>query len=166
MENLLTSPQTWWWLLSVVLILVGVAGTILPALPGTFLVLAGIYLGAWIDDFQRVGAWSLAIITVLAILAWVSDFLSTVLGAKKAGASGLAMLGAAVGTVLGIFTGLVGLIFMPLLGAIVGELIARRDALHAGRVGLATWIGLIVGTLVKLVLTFMMIGVFVFALIV
>ena len=153
------------WLAVAGLIAVGLAGTVLPALPGTILILAGVVLGAWLGDFQRVGPWSLAIVTVLALLAWVTDYLSTVLGAKKAGASGLAVLGAALGTIAGVFTGLVGLLFMPLVGAAVGELIARGDVIQAGRVGVATWVGMLIGTLFKLVLSFMMIGIFVAALV-
>ena len=75
------------WLLSVALILVGVAGTVLPALPGTLLVLAGIVLGAWIDDFSRVGWPALVLVSVLALIAWALDYVAAVLGARRAGAS-------------------------------------------------------------------------------
>jgi uncharacterized protein YqgC (DUF456 family) len=152
------------WIAVVLLIVVGVAGTVLPALPGTLLVLGGIVLGAWLDDFTRVGPWTLAAITVLAVLAWVTDYLATVLGARKAGASTLAVVGAALGTIAGIFMGLVGVLFMPLIGAAIGQYISQRDAGKAAKVGIATWIGLLVGTVVKLGLTFMMIGIFVVSL--
>jgi uncharacterized protein YqgC (DUF456 family) len=172
----LTSPQFWAWLAAVLLIAVGVAGTVLPALPGVVLVLAGMVLGAWIDGFVHISGWTLGVIAVLAALAWATDFVAGVLGAKKAGASRAAVIGAALGTVLGVFTGFVGLLFMPLAGAVAGELWARRgswdlDGAHAtgtqaARVGIATWLGLLVGTAVKLALVFMMIGVFVLALLV
>ena len=96
------------WVLSTVLIVVGVAGTVLPALPGTLFVLAGIVLGAWIDDFTRVGWGVVSVVTVLAVLAWVLDYVAGLLGARKAGASKQAIIGAALGTVAGIFMGLVG----------------------------------------------------------
>ncbi len=167
------SPDLWWWFVAVALIAVGVAGTVLPALPGVVLVLGGIVLGAWIDDFTRVSGWTLAAIAVLAVLAWATDFVASLLGAKKAGASTAALVGAAVGTVAGIFTGLIGLLFMPLVGAAAGEAWAQRDRLlhpeaqgQVARVGIATWIGLLVGTAVKLALVFMMIGIFIAALIV
>ncbi len=149
------------WIVAIVLIIVGVAGTILPALPGTILVLAGIVLGAWIDSFARVPGWVVALIALLAVLAWATDYLATVLGARRAGASTLAIVGAALGTVAGIFMGLVGVIFMPFVGAMAGEYFAQRNAPRAAKVGLATWLGLLIGTVVKLVLVFMMIGVFV-----
>jgi hypothetical protein len=101
---------------------------------------------------------------VLAVLAWLMDYVSAMLGAKRAGASRQAVIGAAVGTVAGIFMGLVGVLFMPLVGAAVGEFMARRNHGQAMRVGVATWLGLMAGMLAKFVLAFMMIGIFVVAL--
>ena len=154
------------WTLSVLLVLVGLAGIVLPALPGTVLVFAGLALGAWIDDFTRVGWLAMGTIAVLAILAWLMDYVAAMLGAKRAGASRQAVIGAAIGTVAGIFMGLVGVLFMPLVGAAVGEFMARRSHQQAVRVGIATWIGLMAGMLAKFVLAFMMIGIFAVALLV
>ncbi len=156
--------DTLWWILSAALIVLGLAGTLLPALPGTAFVLAGIVLGAWIDDFTRVGGWALSVITVMAIAAWVLDYIAGLVGARRAGASRQAVLGAAIGTVVGLFMGLVGVLFLPLVGAALGEWLARRDSEAAVRVGIATWLGLMVGLLAKVVLAFMMIGVFLVAL--
>ncbi|AKJ26753.1 DUF456 domain-containing protein [Caldimonas brevitalea] len=154
------APPAVWWGLAVVLMGLGVLGTVLPVLPGTILVLAGIVIGAWIDGFERVSPWTVGAITVLALLAWLTDYVAALLGARKAGASPLALIGAALGTVAGIFTGLVGLLFLPLVGAMAGEYWARRDSGRAAHVGLATWIGLLIGTVVKVVLSFVMIGIF------
>lgn len=154
------------WILSAALMLVGLAGTVLPALPGTALVLGGAVLGAWIDDFSRVGGGTITVLVVLAVLAWVLDYVAGLLGAKKAGASRQALIGAALGTVAGLFMGLVGVFFMPLVGAAVGEYLARRDEMHAARVGVATWVGMMVGMIAKVAIAFVMIGVFVVALIV
>ena len=148
------------WVIAVILIVVGVAGTVLPALPGTMLVLAGIVLGAWLDDFPRVKWWVVAIISVLGVVAWATDYFATIRGAKNVGASKWALIGAALGTVAGIFMGLIGVLFMPFVGAVIGELIARKNAKQAAKVGLATWLGLLLGTVIKLVLVFMMIGIF------
>ncbi|MCC2635323.1 MAG: hypothetical protein K0S48_3209 [Ramlibacter sp.] len=153
------------WILSIALIVAGFAGIVLPALPGTLFVLAGIVLGAWIDDFTRVGWFALGTIAVLAVLAWLMDYVAAMLGAKRAGASRLAIIGAAVGTVAGIFMGLVGVLFMPLVGAAVGEYMARRQHGQAVRVGIATWLGLLAGMLAKFVLAFMMVGIFCVALV-
>lgn len=154
-----------WWLLSAALILAGLAGTVLPALPGTALVLAGIVLGAWIDGFTRVGSVTLGVVAVLAALAWVLEYVAGLLGARKAGASREALIGAAAGTVAGLFMGLVGVLFMPLVGAAIGEFMARRDHGQALRVGTATWLGLMVGMVAKVVLAFMMVGIFIVALV-
>lgn len=156
-------PDILWWLLSAVLILAGLAGTVLPALPGTALVLAGTLLGAWIDDFTRVGPWSLGLIAALAVAAWVLDYVAALLGARRAGASRQALVGAALGTVAGLFMGLVGVLFLPLVGAAAGEYLARRDERHAVKVGIATWLGLLAGLLAKVVLACMMVGVFIAA---
>ena len=152
------------WTLSAVLIAAGVAGTVLPVLPGTVLVLGGIVVGAWIDDFTRVGWGTLAAITALAVLGWALDCVAGLLGARRAGASREALLGAAIGTVVGLFMGLVGVLFMPLVGAAVGEYLARRDQRQALTVGVATWVGIMVGLIAKVVLAFVMIGIFVVAL--
>ena len=154
------------WVLSVVLIVVGVAGTVLPALPGTALVLAGIVLGAWIDDFTRVGWGVVAAVAVLAVIAWVLDYVAGLLGARKAGASRQAIVGAALGTLAGLFMGLVGVLFMPLVGAAIGEWLARRDHEQAVKVGVATWLGILAGIVSKVVIAFMMIGLFVAALLI
>jgi uncharacterized protein len=153
------------WILAVALIVVGIAGTILPALPGTILVFAGILLGAWIDGFARIPVWLVVVFGALTALAWTVDYFAAVAGAKKVGASRLALIGAAIGTLAGIFTGLWGLLFMPLVGAAVGEFIAQRDWNRAGKVGLATWIGLLLGTAVKVAIVFAMVGAFVVALV-
>jgi uncharacterized protein YqgC (DUF456 family) len=156
--------DTAWWILSSALILVGLAGIVLPALPGTVFVLGGIVLGAWIDDFTRVGWFAIAAVAVLAVLAWAMDYVAAMLGAKRAGASRLAIVGAAIGTVVGIFMGLVGVLFMPLVGAAAGEFIARRNHGQAMKVGIATWLGLMAGMLAKFVLAFMMLGIYAVAL--
>jgi len=154
------------WSLVVVLIVAGVAGTLLPALPGSALVFGGLLLGAWIDDFTRVSGVTVAVLGVLTVISWVVDYLSGLLGAKKVGATRQAVIGAAIGTLVGVFTGLWGLIFMPLVGAAIGEYLAIRDTVRAGRVGVATWIGMVIGAVVKIAITFLMIGVFVAALLI
>jgi len=154
------------WILSAALVLLGLAGTVLPVLPGTMLVWGGIVLGAWIDDFTRVGMSTVVVVSVLAVLAWGLDYVAGFMGAQKAGASKLALLGAAVGTVLGLFMGLLGVFFMPLVGAAVGEYLARKDQTRAVKVGVATWIGIMLGLIAKVVLAFIMVGIFVAALLI
>jgi len=153
------------WIFAIVLIVVGVAGTILPAVPGAVMVFGGIVLAASIDHFARVPVWLLVVFAVLTAISWAVDYFAAVAGARKVGASPRALLGAAVGTLAGIFTGLWGLLFMPLLGAAIGEFIAQRDLLRAGKVGLSTWIGMLVGTAVKVAIVFAMVGAFIVAIV-
>jgi uncharacterized protein YqgC (DUF456 family) len=153
------------WIAALALIAVGVAGTVLPAIPGVTLVFLGMLLGAWIDGFARIPVWLVVIFAVLTAIAWAVDYFAAAAGARRVGASKLAVIGALLGTVAGIFTGFVGLLFMPLVGAAVGEYIAQRDLRRAGTVGLATWLGLLIGTAVKVAIVFAMIGAFVAALV-
>jgi uncharacterized protein len=154
------------WILAVVLIIVGVAGTFLPVLPGIPLIFGGVLLAAWIDDFQRIPGWVLGVLAVLAVIGIAVDYVAAALSARRVGASRQGIIGAAIGTVAGIFTGLWGLLFMPLVGAAIGEYLAHQDALRAGKVGIATWFGLLIGTAVKIAVAFTMIGVAVAALLI
>lgn len=123
-------------------------------------------LGAWIDDFTRVSMTTVVVVSVLALLAWGLDYVAGLMGARKAGASKQALVGAAVGTVLGLFMGLVGVLFMPLVGAATGEYLAQKDEARALHVGVATWIGIMVGLIAKVVLAFIMVGIFAAALLI
>lgn len=152
------------WILAVILVIVGLVGTLLPVLPGVPLIFVGVLVAAWAEDFQRITGLTIAVLAALAVIGVVIDYVAAAMSAKRAGASRAGIIGAALGTVAGIVTGLWGLLFMPLVGAAIGEFIAHRDALRAGKVGAATWMGLLVGTAVKLAVAFTMIGVFVAAL--
>jgi uncharacterized protein YqgC (DUF456 family) len=151
------------WILGVALVLVGLAGVILPALPGTILIFAGLLLAAWADGFARVGAATLFAIGVIAAASYLVEFGAAALGAKHLGASRRAMAGAALGTLFGLFFGLPGLILGPFVGAVVGELTVSPDVRRAGRAGVSAWIGFAIGTAVKIGLAFAMIGIFVAA---
>jgi uncharacterized protein YqgC (DUF456 family) len=151
------------WLLAVILVLVGIAGTVLPALPGAPLVFLGLLCAAWADHFQKVGWFTLIILAILTVLTFVVDFLAQGWGAKRVGASWLALGGAAVGTIVGLFFSIPGLILGPFLGAVAGEWLSVRNLRQAGKVGLGTWLGLIVGIAGKLALIFAMVGIFVLA---
>jgi uncharacterized protein len=152
------------WVASVLLVVAGIAGILVPALPGTVLIFAGLLLGAWADGFTRVGAGTLVVIGVVGAASYVVDFAAAALGAKRFGASPRAMIGAGLGTLLGFFLGLPGLILGPFVGAVLGELSVHRDLGRAGRAGVAAWIGFAVGTAVKVGLAFLMVAIFVAAL--
>lgn len=149
-----------WMVLAVVLVCVGIAGSVLPALPGVPLVFAGLLLAAWAGDFQQVGWITLLVLGLLTAFSFVIDLMATALGAQRVGATKLAVVGAALGTLGGLFLGLPGLVLGPFVGAVAGELLSHGKMQQATRAGVATWIGLLFGTLTKLALVFTMLGVF------
>ncbi len=150
------------WTLAGVLVAGGMAGLVLPVLPGAPLLLAGLVLAAWIEDFAYLGAGTLAAISVLGVLAIAVDLVASAFGARRYGASGRAMLGASIGAVVGLFFGLVGVLIGPFVGAVLGELTVRRDLGAAGRAGVGATIGLALGTAAKLALGFVMLGIALF----
>jgi uncharacterized protein YqgC (DUF456 family) len=149
------------WVAAVVLILIGILGLVLPALPGAPLVFLGALLAAWAEDFAYLGAGSLLLLGVLALLAIVVDFVASAFGVRRYGASGRAMLGATVGAVVGLLFGIPGVLFGPFLGAMVGELSLRRSLGAASRAGVGATIGLVLGTAAKLAIAVAMVGVIV-----
>jgi uncharacterized protein len=153
------------WIVGVLLVVVGIAGIIFPALPGHVLIFAGLFLAAWADDFTRVSAWALALIGAIGALSYTVDFAAAALGAKHVGASPRAVVGAGLGTLLGIPFGLPGVLLGPLAGAVLGELSVRRQWRRAAGVGVAAWIGFLIGTVVKVALAFVMIAIFIAALV-
>lgn len=137
-------------ILAIALLILGAAGTIFPALPGLPLMFGGAWLLAYSSDYQIIGSFSVLILGVVCALGMAMDFVAGVLGAKYTGASKEALWGAFFGGLVGVFLGLVGLIFAPLVGAALGEFVAKRDVLLAGKVGVGTFIGFIVGTVAKI----------------
>jgi hypothetical protein len=148
------------WVLAALCVAGGLAGSVLPALPGVPLVFAGLVLGAWADDFQRVSWLTLTLLGLLTLASFAIDFLATALGARRVGATKLAVVGAMLGTLGGLFLGLPGLLIGPFAGAVAGEMLSHGKVEQATRAGFATWMGLVFGTLTKLALVFTMLGIF------
>jgi len=144
-----------WYVLAALMVVVGLAGIILPALPGLPLVFCGMLLAAWTDGFERGEWWWLLVLGVLTVLSMVIDFWATAAGAKRVGASRKAVAGAVVGTVVGLFFGPIGLFAGPFVGALLGELWHGRsiDGARVGqaaKVGFGTWMGIVFGIVLKL----------------
>ncbi len=151
------------YLLAVVLVLVGIAGVILPALPGIPLVFAGLLLAAWADDFVHVGWLPLTVLGLLTLLSFAVDILATVVGAQRVGASRKALWGTFLGSIVGVFFMPIGLFVGPLAGALLGEYWHTRELGRSTKVGLATWLGILLGFALKLALVIAMLGLFAFA---
>jgi uncharacterized protein YqgC (DUF456 family) len=148
------------YVVSAVLVAAGLIGAILPALPGIPLILGGIWLAAGVDHYKHLGFWWLLGIAIVGVVGMTMDFLAGALGAKRVGASARAVWGAVLGTVIGLFFGLPGLLLGPFLGAMLGELAAGNSILRSTHVGINAWIGLIFGTMIKLVASVTMVALF------
>ena len=153
------------YFVAAILVAIGLVGIVLPALPGLPLVFCGMLLGAWADGFAHVGVATLSVLALLTLLSLAVDFWAAAMGARRVGASRLALIGALIGTLAGIFFGPVGLFLGPFVGALAGELLhgRRLDGARLGqatRVGVGTWIGIVAGIALKLMLAGAMLGLF------
>ena len=148
------------YLIAAALIVSGLAGAMVPALPGIPLIFGGIWLIAAVDRYHHLGFWWLLGIAGVGAVGLTLDLLAGALGAKRVGASKQAVWGALVGTVIGLLFGLPGLLLGPFIGAALGELAAGKTVLRSTRVGVGTWFGLIFGTIIKLVSSLMMVALF------
>lgn len=144
------------WVLAWLLVLIGLAGTLLPALPGTPVMLAGFVLMAWLNDFVRVGFGTLLGLTALTLLALVLDFLATAEGARRFGAGRAAILGATLGLLVGLFFGIPGMLLGPFVGAVIGHRLGQANLDDSLRAGVGASVGVLVGTVAKVVVGIMM----------
>jgi len=156
------------YLLAGLLVIVGLVGTVLPALPGLPLVFCGMLLAAWTDGFHHIGVPMLVVLGLLTLFSLGIDLWATAHGAKRVGASRLAVVGAMLGTLGGLVFGPLGLLLGPFAGALGGELLHRRSLRgehlgQAAKVGIGTWFGIVLGTALKLALAFAMLGLFALA---
>lgn len=153
-------------LVAAFLVLVGLIGVVLPALPGLPLVFAGLLISAWADGFQHVGATMLVVLGLLTLISLGVDFWAAAHGAKRVGASRKATIGAALGMLVGGFVFFpVGFFLGPFAGALAGELlhrrsVAREDIGAATKIGIATWLGIALGIALKLAIAGLMLGLF------
>lgn len=145
---------------------VGLAGVVLPAVPGSVLLVLGAALVAWAEDFTRVSGWTVAACAALALAIWVVDLLAGALGAKAFGASRWAVVGAGIGLVVGMFLGLPGIVLGPAVGAIALEYARDPNFERAMKAGMGAFLGFVLGTAVKVSLAFVLVGVVVLALVV
>jgi uncharacterized protein len=146
------------YIIAAILITVGLVGAVVPALPGIPLVFGGIWLMAYADGYRHIGWGWLLGIALLGAVGMALDLVSGALGAKRVGASARAVWGAFLGTLVGLFFGLPGLLLGPFVGAVAGELSASSSVERATRVGVNAWIGFLLGTVAKLVASVSMVG--------
>jgi uncharacterized protein YqgC (DUF456 family) len=153
-----------WYAIAGIVIAVGFVGTLLPILPGILLMFGGMLLAAWLGHFQKIPVWVVVFLAVITTFSIVFDFVAGSVGAKRHGASKAAVWGAFLGTIVGLFLGIPGIILGPFVGAVIGQLASGSRVDHAARVGVGTWIGLVIGAAIKIATAFMMLGIFALAL--
>ncbi len=150
-----------WWTFTVLLMLVGLVGTIVPLIPGSVLILSGAVLNHL--TLQTIGWRTLIALTVLMLIAQALDIISGSIGAKWFGATRWGAIGALVGGIVGLFFGLVGIFVGPLLGVLIGELLGGKGILPAGKSTWGTLVGTTAGIVGKLGIGLLMIAWFVVA---
>jgi uncharacterized protein YqgC (DUF456 family) len=148
------------WVIGALLTVAGLAGLLLPIIPGAPLLFLGLLCEAWAEDFRYVGVWTLLILAGMAALTYLVEFMASALGVKKFGGSRRAMVGAALGGIVGIFGGMPGILLGPFVGAVLGELSLQRTLDQASRAGFGTVVGLALGLAGKLAIGIAMIGLF------
>jgi uncharacterized protein YqgC (DUF456 family) len=148
------------WILGAILTISGLAGMLLPFVPGAPFLLLGLIFCAWAEDFRYIGVNTLLILAFMAALTYLVEFAASILGVKKFGGSQRAMAGAALGGIVGIFFGIPGILLGPFAGAVAGELSLQRSLDQASRAGFGTVIGLAIGVAGKLAIGIAMLGLF------
>jgi hypothetical protein len=146
------------YVLVTALLIAGLAGSLLPFLPGTPLILAAALVHALATDFNPIGAGRLLVLAGLTALAYALDYIAGAVGAKKFGGSVWAVVGALVGAVVGLFFGPPGLLIGPVIGAVAGELLKSGEVEHSLKAGFGALVGMVVALLARFALAFTMVG--------
>lgn len=157
------SIEQLWYFLAAAMVLIGLIGVVLPALPGLPLVFAGMLLAAWADHFRHIHWLTLVVLGFMTVVSIAADLFATAVGAKRVGASRRALLGSVLGTFAGLFFIPWGIFVGPFVGALLGELWHGKEWRQATKVGFGTWLGIALGVVLKLGLAFAMVGLFVIA---
>jgi hypothetical protein len=151
------------YLVGLALVALGIAGLVVPALPGALFLVLGVVLIAWAEGFERIGWPTIVIAAVLAALMTIVDWVASLLGAKKMGASAWGLVGAGLGLVLGMFFGLPGILLGPPVGAFALEFAKDPAFKRAARAGAGVALGFLLGTAGKLALAAVLVGVLAWA---
>ena len=150
-----------WWFIAIVLLAVGLIGSVVPILPGTTIIFAAAVIHRIVLGPEKSVGWrTLVALGLLTLLTYVLDVLAGYFGAKYFGASKWGTFGAMVGALIGLFFGIIGLFVGPVIGAVAGEFIAGKRMIDAERAGWGSLLGNIAGMIAKLVIALTMIVIF------
>jgi uncharacterized protein YqgC (DUF456 family) len=153
------------WVITSVLFLVGLAGTVVPLLPGPTIIFVAAIIHFFLAGAEHSPGWpGYTLLTILLILSFVLEWLASALGTKKFGGSKAGIWGALIGGIVGIFFGLPGLFLGPIFGALTAEIvIAKRKIKESGLAATGAFVGLIAGMVAKFGCSIAMIGIFLFS---
>lgn len=153
--------QLLWWLITIVLFAVGLIGSVLPIVPGTTIIGAAVVIHrVMLGSGKSVSWWIVSLVISLVLASYAIEFAAGYLGAKRFGATKWGAWGAAAGGIAGLFFGLPGLVFGPILGAVGFEFFNGRRMVAAGKAGWGTLLGNIAGMIAKLLIAFAIIALF------
>lgn len=148
------------------LMFLGLAGIVLPILPGPLLSWIGFFLYAWSHHFEKISVLTTLIFLGFVLLLGILDYILPIIGAKKYKTSRKGIFGAGLGLFLGVlFFGSLGIILGPFLGTLLGEVSDKKDVLGAIKSARSTIIGVLISAFAKVVLIFIMTGFVIVALI-
>ena len=156
--------ELFWWSLTLVLMAVGLVGTVLPVLPGTAVIFAAAVIHRiMMGPEKSIGWFSICLLLVLTLASFAIDSAGGLFGARRFGATRWGLLGASAGTIVGLFLGLPGLLLGPVLGALAGEIIGGKQLVPAGRAGWGALLGYVAALLGKLLIALAMVSWFLIA---
>ena len=156
--------ETLWWTITLALMLVGLAGTVLPLLPGTTIILAAAILHHYMLGAERsVGWWTISGLIALTLLSYALELISGALGAKWFGATRWGAIGGIIGAIVGLFFGIIGIIVGPIAGVLLGEVLGGKELLPASKASWGTLLGTTAGMIGKFLISVAMIAWFLLA---
>ena len=149
------------WLIAIILMAVGLIGSVVPVIPGTTIILAAAIIHRLaLGPNQSLGWSALIFLILLTLITYAIEAAAGYVGAWKFGATKWGLLGGAIGALAGLFFGLIGLFLGPVVGAIIGEIIAGKQLMKAGRAGWGAFVGSLAATIAKLFIGLIMIVIF------
>ena len=156
--------ELFWWGLTLLLMAIGLIGTVLPVLPGTAIIFAAAIMHRFMLGPEKGLGWlSILLLLLLLLASYGIDFLGGWFGARRFGATRWGMFGAIAGAVVGLFFGFAGLLIGPVMGALAGELIGGKKMIDAGWAGWGALLGNLAAMIGKLLIGLVMVSWFLLA---
>ncbi len=154
--------KAFWTVITLLIMAIGLVGTVLPVIPGILLIYAGYLLYGFATGWEAYGLIAIVGWSVVTALVLLLDVFAGAIGARKYGATRFGTWGSLIGGVIGaLAAGFPGLILGPFVGATAGELLRGRSHREALRSGWGTFLGFMAGSVIKIAIGVVMIGTFI-----